>query len=768
VLQTLPLEYNIIIMNLFARSAYILTFISFSLVALSQERYDIGVKLTDSDLSMPWNGGFNAPQFSNIDLNRDGITDLISFDRQGDMLRTYIHLPASGRWQLNWDYAKIFPPIVDWILIYDYNKDGVEDLFTSSSKTGVAGISVYRGSYQNNQWSFTKIPDRGKDYLQVPAGSSGLTNLYASWDDIPAISDIDGDGDLDVLAYEPGGSYITYFLNQSVESGWGTDSLRFIIKDACWGKVLENQLSEEMYLSANPNMCSNGHYQSGEVITPRHSGSTILAFDQDYDGDKDALIGDISSRRLVFLLNGLDSSQAWITEQDPHFPAQDSSVSLPYFVGAYSVQLDDDPEPEIIAAVNSKSLSEDVQSDWRYDDDAAAGPLNYRLTEKGYLQNDMIDLGSHSRPAVADINGDGLLDLVVGGFSFEEGTLTRSPSLWLFMNEGTATQPYFHLVSKDYLSMSQFAAVPNYEFAPAFGDIDGNGTIDLLVGEINGKLFFYKNDALSGHAANFETYVYPYMNIAVGVASMPQIADINGDGLSDLIVGERTGNADNNGRCSNLNYFQNIGSVGNAIFNPDLNASPNTQCYGRVIFDIVIGLPQYSAPCVFRSDDQLMLMTGNDPGKLEIFGDLKNGITGPITLLDDHYGNLDFGNRSAPTLADLNGDGKYELIVGNQRGGLELLGTEINVGTTGVENPVVVNEKPYTLFPVSDNVWEVMWKDGRSGVVTLFDVQGRILQSNSVPQSDQSIHLEDKAAGMYFIQLKEGGKIWVEKMVNGK
>jgi len=731
----------------------------------AQERLEVGVKLDDTDLPMPWNGGFNAPQFSNIDLNRDGITDMISFDRQGDILRTYIHLPASGRWQLDWEYAHIFPPIVDWVLILDYNHDGVEDLFTSSSSTGVPGITVYKGSYQNDQWTFTKLFDRGKEYLQAPSGGSGLTNLYASWDDIPAISDIDGDGDYDVLAFEPGGSYITYFYNQSVESGWNDDSLRFDVKDVCWGKVLENQLSEEMYLSDNPDMCSDGHYQGGEVITPRHSGSTVMVFDQDLDGDQDALVGDISSKRLTFLHNGLDINNAWMTEQDAHYPSQDTAVLLPYFVGAFSVQLDDDPELELLAAVNSKSLSEDRHSDWRYDDDPSGGPLTYQLTEKGFLQNYMIDLGTHSRPAIGDISGDGLPDIVVGGFRFDEGTLTRWPSLWLFINDGTATQPNFHSVSMDYLSMSQFASVPNYEFAPAFGDIDGNGTMDLLVGEQAGKLFFYKNNALPGQAANFETFVYPYMNITVGVASTPQVADINGDGLGDLIVGERTGNADVNGRCSNLNYFQNIGSVGNAIFNPDLTVTPNTQCYGRVLFDIVVGLPQYSAPFVARSDDQLILMTGNDLGRLELYSDLKNGITGAITKLDGGYGNLDFGNRSAPALADLNADGKYELIVGNQRGGLELFGTEIAVGTVGIESPVVVDEKPYSLFRLSENVWAVNWKDGRSGEVMLVDIQGRILFQRNSAQTDLVFNLQDKAAGMYFLQLRQEGKSWTEKLL---
>ena len=462
---------------------------------LAQDRMDIPVLIDNKELVMPWNGGFNAPQFANIDLNHDGVTDMISFDRQGDMLRTYIHLPASGRWILDWSYASFFPDrLVDWVQVADFNQDGIEDLFTSSSATGVAGITVYKGSYANDQWSFTEKHDRGKSYLQVPAGG-GLTNLYVSWDDIPAITDIDGDGDIDILVFEPGGSFISYFANQSVEMGWGLDSLRFELKDLCWGKVLENELNETVYLSDTPDMCSDGNFTGEDQVLPRHAGSTILALDIDADGDKDAFVGDISSRRIIYLHNGLTAQEAWITELDDHYPSLDTNISLPFFVGAYSVQLDDDPEPEFLAAINSRSLTEDKVSVWRYDDDIAVGPLNYSLTEKGFFQNEMIDLGSHSRPAVEDINGDGLLDMLIGGYMFTEGSTTRIPSLWYFENQGTLTQPYFVRVSDDYLLMSQFADIPTFDFAPAFGDIDNNGTIDLVVGEQNGKLFFFKNNA---------------------------------------------------------------------------------------------------------------------------------------------------------------------------------------------------------------------------------------------------------------------------------
>ena len=201
---------------------------------LAQDRLQVPVIIDGKELRFDWSGGFNAPQFSNIDLNRDGIQDMITFDRQGDILRTYIRMPDSGQWVLDYSYLPDFPKLVDWVLVKDYNHDGVEDLFTSSSATGVAGISVYKGSYANGHWSFTLKPDRDRDYLQVPAGG-GLTNLYAAWDDIPAITDVDNDGDLDILVFEPGGTYISYFSNRSVDSGWGVDSLRFLLKDIRWG-----------------------------------------------------------------------------------------------------------------------------------------------------------------------------------------------------------------------------------------------------------------------------------------------------------------------------------------------------------------------------------------------------------------------------------------------------------------------------------------------------------------------------------------------------
>ena len=79
-----------------------------TLTISAQERIQLPVSIDGEELTMDWSGGFNAPQFSNIDLNRDGIEDLISFDRQGDVLRTYLRLPASGRWVMDLSYLPAF------------------------------------------------------------------------------------------------------------------------------------------------------------------------------------------------------------------------------------------------------------------------------------------------------------------------------------------------------------------------------------------------------------------------------------------------------------------------------------------------------------------------------------------------------------------------------------------------------------------------------------------------------------------------------------
>ncbi|MBA5249182.1 MAG: calcium-binding protein, partial [Gammaproteobacteria bacterium] len=77
-------------------------------------------------------------------------------------------------------------------------------------------------------------------------------------------------------------------------------------------------------------------------------------------------------------------------------------------------------------------------------------------------------------------------------------------------------------------------------------DIDDDGDLDLVIGESDGKLFYYKNtDTTAGHTN--PTYTVqtginnPFEGIDVGYYSAPTLADINGDGNLDLVIGNDYG-----------------------------------------------------------------------------------------------------------------------------------------------------------------------------------------------------------------------------------
>ena len=77
-------------------------------------KFDNSLKITQNgqNLTNPFAGGFNAPQFSTCKLDKDGIEDLVVFDRTAQKLYTFLaKQDNTGKyfWQYAPQYENAFP-----------------------------------------------------------------------------------------------------------------------------------------------------------------------------------------------------------------------------------------------------------------------------------------------------------------------------------------------------------------------------------------------------------------------------------------------------------------------------------------------------------------------------------------------------------------------------------------------------------------------------------------------------------------------------------
>ncbi|HHS95937.1 MAG TPA: hypothetical protein ENJ45_05040, partial [Phaeodactylibacter sp.] len=272
-------------------------------------------------LRNPMVGGLNSPQFSAVDLNNDGVLDMHIFDRLGEVHLTYINggTPDEVDYDYAPEYARHFPKCTNWVLLRDFDEDGAMDIFAYSDAPGIDGIIVYKGYYENNALHFERFHFYNNEYdlIYFPLSNGVLTNLYISTEDYPAVDDIDSDGDLDIITFGNGGGYIYWFRNTSVEDGFGKDSLIFVLEDDCLGHAYESGITGCLDLSPTTDSCATGFMgdlenRGGGV----HAGSTLMLYDEDNDGDKEIVLGDVSGEEILRAINGGDSNSPWWTEQD--------------------------------------------------------------------------------------------------------------------------------------------------------------------------------------------------------------------------------------------------------------------------------------------------------------------------------------------------------------------------------------------------------------------------------------------------------------------
>ena len=709
----------------------------------------IPVEKYGKQMREPWVGGMNSPQFSPINLNNDNLVDLFVFDKVGDKVLTYINNGNNTDSTFTYapQYEKLFPTeLFSWAVIRDYNNDNVPDIFTHAN----SGSRVYKGSYVNGQLHFEIV----SDLLKFTFGNFDV-NIWTSLDDIPVFTDVNFDGDIDILSYGITGTQIEYYENQTKEHTgnpqYDIDSFKYEEVSLCWGNVAQNSLTNSMLMNIS---CKGGGQTIDEAEGQRHSGNTLFAFDNCNDHDIDLLNGNIGYSSLAFIDNCGDSSYADVCAIDSAFPSCNTPIEMPTFPAAYGVDVNNDQMDDLIIAPNARDGGRDVKNVMLYksQDSCACG---FVYQNDSFIVEHMLDFGTDSKGVFFDLNGDGLKDIIVSNFGYFRPFQTYKSTLAYLENIGTASNPQFKLRSDNYGNFSSYNLVGMY---PAFGDLDGDGKEDLLIGELTGYLHFFKNTGTT--VAAFPSMTTPQFDtIDVGQYSAPFIYDVNGDSLNDLVVGKKDGK---------LAYYWNMGTKTSPLFSKD---SVNTN-FGGVNVTLPGFTEGYSQPFIMKDGSGNMKlfvgsMRGNifeydlDPAKLR---------SGSFTRIDTNFIKRDIGSKATISIADINNDGKLEYLLGNSRGGLLLCSDSVwGPGTELSVRNIEEDKSGFVIYPnPAKDYFICVFKNHnlKNPKTEVFNLLGEKMNAETKFSSNQVIvNTNNLSTGFYMVRVLDGENSFISKIL---
>jgi len=340
-------------------------------------------------------------------------------------------------------------------------------------------------------------------------------------------------------------------------------------------------------------------------------------------------ITDLDNDALLDLIIGKQDGTISHYEQDspasPDFSLVSENfndIDVEKYATPRFVDLDQDNLLDLIVGRENGTLD-------HYEQDAA-GSTEFSLVTDTF---NMIDVGYISTPCFTDLDGDGLLDMVVG---VNLGQLHHYEQASLGSTD-------FDLVSDSFNGIDIDA-----QLCPVFTDVDNDGLLDLMIGGMRGLLYNYEQEA-SG-SVNVELISDNILQgIDIGQHAFPAFTDLDFDGIRDMIVGTSDGI---------LKHFEQD-AFGSSLFN--------------LVSDTLSGIDvgSYSTPILIdlNGDALIDMFIGDYSGRIHQYR--QQGLGSPdFTLVTDNFNDISLGDESAPALIDLNADGLYELIIGRGDGTL--------------------------------------------------------------------------------------------------
>lgn len=615
----------------------------------------------------------------------------------------------------------------------DMDADGDLDMWLGNS----GGKTEYYENIVNTPYPKFR---RNEQMMQgiYPAGVVQVNSDY------PVVADIDGDSDLDLVIGGYNGLILYFNIGTPIQALWqrndsvlagvnteiGTDPKpAFVDIDGDGDLDLYVGIGESLFGGPQSGI-TIAFRNTGTATSPQFTRDNSLATgiadmgynayptfaDLDNDGDKDLTLGRDLATMVYYRNNGNNHAPVW-NEVSGFYGALESTR---YWKDPQLVDIDGDGDFDLLYGT-------DVGVLYMYHNTGSVTSPQF-MYNKNYYPVLKIE-GSGATASVGDWDKDGDLDLVSGMWDGR---------IFYFRNIGTPGAPVY-----DKQTVFALADAGSYS-TPVIVDFEGDDTLDIISGNLNGEVKYFKRTGAMGLK---EVSYFP--GITAGGQSVISCPDVNNDGHKDLFVGSEKA-------ANNHFYFY---------------TSPTT---GTPADSVIAGIG-------FSSWDRSQMVDLNRDGIYEMVIGKSNGTlvywekTGAGWKRNDTlFAGVKVNQNAFPAFADLDNDGKTDIIVAEYNGNFSFY--KNMDPTVGVQDdaPAVVTgfalEQNYPNPFNAQTVIRFSVPEKQFVRIALYNTLGELVRTVASQMFGEGAHqvFIDAAglpSGVYFYSLESSGYQQTKKMV---
>jgi hypothetical protein len=613
-----------------------------------------------------------AAAFTMGDLNGDSKPDVILIDGTRNVMSIMRNITTSTSIAFDAKVDFMTGNLPQYVGVSDLDNDGKPDITVVNANSNT--VSVYRNTSQNG--AFTSSSLAAKVDFATGSRPSSLN-----------IADVNGDGRPEILTGNVGvmnGSNGTISILRNLTNTSGITTSSFDMK-VDFEASLQSNSNVSIFIGdidgdSKPDLLiGNGNvwgYRNNPQYAPVISnitpgfgaiGSTatitgnnfnILASKNSvYFGQTKALVNSASTTQLTVTIPVSASYEPYsVYNADSRLSAYANNVFVPTFNSKHTISAADfDPKVNLatlnlVSAVNFMDLDGDGKPDMVITNNNNVASIYRNISVSGSISASSfaskVDLntgGNSSKIIFKDVNGDGKPDILVLN--------TYNSNISCFLNQTT----------QGVINASSFANVSSISSVGdpvdvSFTDMDGDGKPDYIAGNTTsgfGNSFTISHNISAGSTiAFFDNDKYNTSKLVYTVLT----GDINGDGKPDLI----TVNSDNT-----ISVFQNNSVNGNIILGSEIT------------LPIAIPVNTTIKLADIDGDGNLDIIVCNVKNlKTNVLSFYRNtAATGNITI-SSFSARQDFAigkSTSDFIIADMDGDGKPDILIDDSNYGLSIL-----------------------------------------------------------------------------------------------